>query len=259
MRRILGPYNLSINQESGLLVDGFDTPPCLMMGHARPYYRYRIEENGYQKAKDLLAYIIDANFDHSAAIQAIVKRVKKRVTVRSLRKSNYYEDMKIIEDIFKDAWSENWGYIPYTEAEFKQLAKDFKLILDLELIKIAEVDGAPAAFMVTAPNLNEAIRDLNGRLLPFGWIKLLWRLKVRYPQTARIPFMGVRKQYHGSLLGAALAFMVIIDGQPYALKRGLKKVELSWILEDNKGTRDIIESIGGVIYKRYRIYSKDLT
>jgi len=259
MRRVLGPYNLSINQESGLLVDGFDTPPCLMMGHARPYYRTRIEENGYQKAKDLLAYIIDADFDHSAALQAIVKRAKKRVTVRSLRKSNYYEDMKIIEDIFNDAWAENWGFIPYTEAEFKHLAKDFKLILDLELIKIAEVDGTPAAFMVTVPNINEAIRDLNGRLLPFGWIKLLWRLKVRYPQTARIPFMGVRKQYQGSLLGAALAFKVIIDGQPYGIKRGIKKVEMSWILEDNKGTRDIIESLGGVVYKRYRIYSKDLT
>jgi GNAT superfamily N-acetyltransferase len=258
MRRILGPYNLSVNQESGLLVDGFDTPPYMMMGHARPYYRSRIEENGYQKAKDLLAYIIDANFDQPAAVQAIVKRAKKRVTVRSLRKSNYYEDMKIIEDIFNDAWSENWGFIPYTEAEFKQLAKDFKLILDFNLFKIAEVDGAPAAFMVTVPNLNEAIRDLNGRLLPFGWLKLLWRLKVRYPRTARIPFMGVRKQYHGSLLGAALAFMVIIDGQPYALSRGIKKVELSWILEDNKGTRDIIESLGAVVYKRYRIYSKDL-
>ena len=258
MRRILGPYNLSINQESGLLVDGFDTPPCMMMGHARPYYRTRIEENGYQKAKDLLAYIIDSNFNHPAAIKAVVKRAKKRVTVRSLRKSHYDEDMKIVENIFNDAWSENWGFIPYTEAEFKQLAKDFKLILDFNLLKIAEVDGVPAAFMAAVPNINEVIHDLNGRLLPFGWLKLLWRLKVRYPQTARIPFMGVRKQYHGSLLGAALAFMVIIDGQPYGLKRGIKKVELSWILEDNIGTRDIIESLGAVIYKRYRIYGKDL-
>jgi len=259
MRRAMGPYNLSINQESGLLVDGFDTPPCLMMGHARPYYATRIEENEYQKAKDLLAYIIDADFDHPAALQAIVKRAEKRVTVRSLRKSNYYDDMKIIADIFNDAWSENWGFLPFTEAEFKQLAKDFKLVLDFELVKIAEVDGAPEAFMVVAPNINEAIRDLNGRLLPFGWLKLLWRLKVKYPQTTRIPFMGVRKQYHGSLLGAALAFMVIIAGQPYAINRGIKKVELSWILEDNKGMRDIIESIGGTVYKTYRIYSKDLT
>ena len=258
MRRVLGPYNLSINQEPGLLVDGFDTPPYLMMGHARPYYGPRIEENGYQKAKDLFAYLIDANFSESAAMHSIVKRARKRVTIRSLRKSNFDEDLKIIENIFNDAWSENWGFIPFTQAEFKQLGKDFKMIVDFELVKIADVDGAPSAFMVVLPNINEAIRDLNGRLLPFGWLKLLWRLKIRFPETARIPLMGVRKQYHDSLLGAALAFMVIQDGQPHGLKRGLKKVELSWILEDNKGMRDIIESIGGVAYKRYRIYSKDL-
>ena len=259
MRRVLGPYNLSINQEPGLLVDGFDTPPCVMMGHARPYYGTRIEENGYQKAKDLLAYMIDGDFEHSRAMQSIVKRAKKQVRIRSLRKSNFDEDLKIIEDIFNDAWSDNWGFIPFTEAEFKQLAKDFKLILDFELVKIAEVDGSPAAFLVVLPNINEAIRDLNGRLLPFGWLKLLWRLKIRYPQTARIPLMGVRKKYHDSLLGAALAFMVIEGVQEPGLKRGIKKVELSWILEDNKGMHDIIESIGGVAYKRYRIYSKDLT
>jgi hypothetical protein len=259
MHRVLGPYNLSINQEPGLLVDGFDTPPCLMMGHARPYYGARIEENGYQKAKDLFAYMIDANFSHSAAMQAIVKRARKQVTIRSLRKSNFDEDLKIIGEIFNDAWSENWGFIPFTEAEFKQLGKDFKMIVDFELVKIAEVDGAPAAFMVVLPNINEAIRDLNGRLLPLGWLKLLWRIKVRFPETARIPLMGVRKQYHDSLLGAALAFMVIQAAQPRAIKRGIKKVEMSWILEDNKGMRDIIESIGGVAYKRYRIYRKDLT
>jgi hypothetical protein len=258
MCRVLGPYNLSINQEPGLLVDGFDTPPYLMMGHARPYYGTRIKENGYQKAKDLFAYLIDANFAHSTAMQTITKRAKSRVTIRSLRKSHFDEELKIIEDIYNDAWSENWGFIPFTEAEFKQLGKDFKMIVDFELVKIAEVDGAPAAFMVVLPNINEAIRDLNGHLLPFGWIKLLWRLKVRYPETARIPLMGVRKQYHDSLLGAALAFMVIQAAQPRAIKRGLKKVELSWILEENKGMHDIIESIGGTIYKTYRIYSKDL-
>jgi hypothetical protein len=258
MRRVLGPYNLSINQELGLLVDGFGTPPCVMMGHARPYYGARIEENGYQKAKDLYAYIIDGDFKPSAAMQTIVKRAKKRVTIRSFRKSNFEEDLKIIEDIFNDAWSENWGFIPFTEAEFKQLGKDFKMLLDFEMVKIAEVDGAPAAFLVVLPNINEAIRDLNGRLLPFGWLKLLWRLKIRFPQTARIPLMGVRKQYHGSLLGAALAFMVIQAVQAPGLKHGIKKVELSWILEDNKGMNDIITSISGTVYKTYRIYSKDL-
>ena len=125
MHRVLGPYNLSINQEVGLLVEGFDTPPSLMMGHARQYYGARIEEKGYQKAKDVFAYIIDANFSHSAAMQTIVNRAKKRVKIRSLSKSNFDEDLKIIEDIFNDAWSENWGFIPFTEAEFKQLGKDF--------------------------------------------------------------------------------------------------------------------------------------
>ena len=258
MHRVMGPYNLSINQEVGLLVDGFGTPPFMMMGHAWPYYATRIEENGYEKIKDLFAYIIDSFIEVPATMQRIVKRAKKRVTIRSLHKSNFDEDIKIIGDIFNDAWSENWGFLPYTEAEFNQLAKDFKLVLDFELVKIAEVDGKPAAFMVVVPNINEAIRDLNGRLFPIGWLKLLWRLKVRFPQTARLPFMGVRKQYHDSILGAALAFMVIHAAHAPALKRGVKKTELSWILEDNYAIRNIIESIGGTIHKTYRIYSKDL-
>jgi len=258
MHRVMGPYNLSINQEVGLLVDGFGTPPFMMMGHAWPYYATRIEENGYEKIKDLFAYIIDSFIEVPATMQRIVKRAKKRVTIRSLRKSNFDEDIKIIGDIFNDAWSENWGFLPYTEAEFNQLAKDFKLVLDFELVKIAEVDEKPAAFMVVVPNINEVIRDLNGRLFPIGWLKLLWRLKIRFPQTARLPFMGVRKQYHDSILGAALAFMVIHAAHAPALKRGVKKTELSWILEDNYGIRNIIESIGGTIHKTYRIYSKDL-
>jgi len=258
MRRILGPYNLSVNQEMGLLVDGFNTPAFFMMGHARPYYAVRIEENGYQKEKDVFAYLLDSHFTEPRAMQAIVKRTRKRVTIRSFRKSNFDEDLKIIEDIFNDAWSQNWGFIPFTEAEFKQLGKDFKLLLDFEMVKIAEVDGRPAAFIVVMPNINEAIRDLNGRLFPFGWLKLLWRLKVRYPQTVRLPLMGVRQQYHDSLLAAALVFMMIQALKAPAYKHGIKESELSWILEDNQGMNDILESLGGKNYKRYRIYSKDL-
>jgi hypothetical protein len=258
MQRVLGPYNLSINQEPGLLVDGFDTPPYLMMGHARPYYAKHIENNGFEKAKDLLAYIIDGDFKASAAMQAITRRAKGRVRIRSLRKSHFDADLKIIGDIFNDAWSQNWGFVPFTEKEFEELGKNFKLLVDYELIKIAEVDGVPAAMLVVAPNVNEAIRDLNGRLLPFGWLKLLWRLKIKFPQTARIPFMGVRRQYQDSLLGAALAFMMIQAVQAPGIKRGVKHVELSFILEDNMGMRNIIESISGIVHKRYRVYSKDL-
>jgi len=258
MARARGPFSLSINQECGVLVAGFNTPPSIMMGHARPYYRSHIEQCGYGKTIDLLAYIIDANFNHSAAMQMIIKRAKSRVQTRTLRKSQFQEDMNIIQNIFNDAWSENWGFVPFTQKEFEHLGKDLKLLIDEKVVSIAEVNGAPAAFMVLIPNVNEVIRDFNGRLLPLGWLKLLWRLKVKYPETARIPLMGVLRKYQESPLGAMLAYRVIADLQEPTVNRGIKKVELSWILEDNMGMRNIIEDIGGSVYKTYRIYSKNL-
>jgi hypothetical protein len=258
MRRISGPFNLSINQELGLLVDGFDTPPAMMMGHARPYYADQIQNNGYQKEKDLLAYIVTTDSELSKAVKTITAKVKNRIRIRDLRKSQFVEELKIIRDIFNDAWSKNWNFVPFTNAEFEHLGKDLKMLADEKFVKFAEVDGEPAAFMVLLPNINEVIRDLNGRLLPFGWAKLLWRLKVKYPKSARIPLMGVRCRYHDSLMGAALAFGVIAAAREPAIKRGLKEVELSWVLEDNKGMRGIIEFLGGRVYKTYRIYSKDL-
>ena len=258
MRRICGPYNLSINQELGLLVDGFDSPPSLMMGHARPYYATRIEENGYRKEKDLLAYILNSDFKMPAAAKRIAERKKDRIHIRRLQKSNFKTELDIIRDIFNDAWSQNWHFVPFTNAEFEHMGKDLKMLAHEELVKIAEVDGKPAAFIVVLPNVNEVIRDLNGRLLPFGWLKMLWRLKVKYPKTARIPLMGVRRRYHDSLMGAALAFGVIAAVQQPGQKLGIREAELSWILEDNVRMRDILESIGGRVYKTYRIYSKQL-
>jgi hypothetical protein len=258
MQRVAGPFNLSVNQELGLLVEGFETPPSVMMGHALPYYAGRIEENGYRQKKDLLAYIIDSDFKHPRAMQAIMARAKNRVKTRYLRKSEFKGELNLIRDIFNDAWSQNWGFVPFTDPEFQHLGKDLKMLVAEDLIAFAELDGEPAAFMVILPNINEIIRDLNGRLLPFGWLKLLWRLKVRYPTTARIPLMGVRCQYHDSMLGAALAFSMIAALQPPAVKHGIRQLELSWILEDNKGMRNILETVGSRVYKTYRIYSKEL-
>ena len=258
MRRVMGPFNLSINQELGMLVDGFDTPPVVMMGHALPYYAERIEQNGYRKEKDLLAYIIDTDFKHPRAMQTVLARAKNRVKTRSLRKSDFKEELNIIRDIFNDAWSRNWGFVPWTDPEFQHLGKDLKMLVDEDLVSFASVDGEPAAFMIILPNINEIIRDLNGRLLPFGWLKLLWRLKVKYPKTARIPLMGVRYRYHDSILGAALAFSMFAALHPATIKRGIKEIELSWILEDNKGMRNILESTSGRVYKTYRIYGKEL-
>ncbi|MGB6928639.1 MAG: N-acetyltransferase [Syntrophobacteria bacterium] len=259
MRRVLGPFNLSINQECGLLVEGFDTPPMVMMGHARPYYGARVEENGYRKEKDLLAYRIDADFELTRAMRLGIKRAQKRVHLRPLRRSIFREELRILQDIFEDAWSQNWGFVPFTRSEFEHMGKSLKLLLPDDQVQIAEVDGVPAAFMVAVPNVNEAIKDLNGKLFPLGWLKLLWRLKVAYPKSARVAMMGVRQRYQNSRLAAALAVMVVEAARPPAVKRGVLSAEMSWILDDNMGMRSILDALGGVIYKRYRIYGKELT
>ena len=258
MRRVLGPFNLSINDECGLLVEGFDTPPMIMMGHALSYYAGRIAEQGFTGAQDLLAYRIRADFAKPRHLDALAARVAGQVRLRPMRNREFAEDLAIIKDIFEDAWSNNWGFLPFTTEEFEELGKNLKLIVPADFVRIAEVDGEPAAMMVVFPNLNEAIRDLNGRLLPLGWLKLLWRLKVCGMKTARVPLMGVRRRFQGSHFGAILALMMITSLQTSGIRRGLEEIELSWILEGNKGMRNIIESIGGDPYKLYRIYQKDL-
>lgn len=258
MRRILGPFNLSINEECGLLVEGFKTPPVIMMGHALPYYSTRMEELGFSAAQDLLAYRIRSDFAPPPYLDTLIRRVAARVHLRPLHPGQFARDLSIIQDIFEDAWSSNWGFLPFTAEEFSEMGRNLKLLVPTEFVRIAEVDGEPAAMMLLFPNLNEAIRDLNGRLLPLGWLKLLWRLKVRGVKSARVPLMGVRRRFQGSRLGAALALMMITSLQKTARLHGIEDVEMSWILESNKGMCSIIESIGGEPYKRYRIYEKDL-
>jgi len=259
MRRVLGPFNFSINQECGLLVEGFDTPPMFMMGHTRSYYPTRVEQTGYRKAKDLLAFRIAANFPLPDFMSTVLARAKGCVHVRPLRRSCFDEELKVLQDIFEDAWSENWGFIPFTKSEFAHLGQNIKLLVPDDFVQIAEVNGTPAAMIVAFPNLNEIIRDLEGRLLPFGWLKLVWRLKVGFPQTARVPLMGVRKRYQDSPLGTAMAFMLIDAVRGPGVQRGIRDVELSWVLEDNIRMRNMLESVGGLPYKRYRIFQKHLS
>lgn len=253
-----GPFNLTINEECGLLIDGFSTPPAVMMGHARPYYQTHLEANNCQKAVDLLAYWVDLNFTHPKPMQRLLQRYAPRMHIRPIDGKNFNQELDVIRDIFNDAWSRNWGFVPFTHEEFREVGKGLRLLLTDDLVQIAEVDGQAAAFIVGLPNLNEAISDLNGKLLPLGIIKLLWRLKVKTPKTSRVPLMGVRQQFQHGPLGAALAYGVIGAMQTELLKHGAQGCELSWILEDNYGMRNIIESIGGQVYKTYRIYQKPL-
>ena len=239
-------------------MDGFDTPPCLMMGHARPYYARQVEAAGYRKAKDLLAYLIASDFDAPRIMTRLAEKATHQVGVRRLRRKHLKQELEVLRDIFNDAWFNNWGFVPFTEAEFADVGELLTLLVDDDFVQIAEINDRPVAMIVVLPNINEIIRDLNGRLLPFGWLRLLWRLKVRYPTTARVPLMGVRREYHHTWLGPALAFMVIDATRQGVVRRGIREVELSCILKDNDGMRNIIETLGGRAYKRYRLYEKNL-
>jgi GNAT superfamily N-acetyltransferase len=258
MVRVRGPFNLHINEEVGLLVDGFDTPPYVLMGHARPWYGLRVEANGYRPVKDVLAYHVRPDFEAPRVMTKLAARVSDRVVVRPLRRKQLLEDADTMRDIFNDAWQHNWGFVPLAQEDWVETVTTLTRLMPDDYIQIAEYDGEPVAFIVALPNLNEAARDLGGKLLPFGWAKLLWRLKVRHPRTARVPLMGVRLKFQHSRLGPTLAFLVIDAVRKALHARGVEDVEMGWILEDNDGMRNIIETIGGVAYKRYRVYEKEL-
>jgi hypothetical protein len=258
MHRVTGPFSLSINEECGLLIDGFDTPPRIMMGHGCPFYGQRVEAQGYEKAKDLLAYHCPPDYETPKTLAKLAEKAAGQVRIRHLNRKDLKNELKLLREIFNDAWSENWSFVPFTEEEFEEIGKLMAILLDDDFVQIAEVEGEPAAMLIVLPNINEIIHDLNGRLLPFGWLKLLWRLKVGYPKSARIPLMGVIRKYQRSRLGPTLAFMVTDAAKGPVIRRGIEEMEMSWILEDNAGMRSIIEALSGVTYKTYRLYEKNL-
>ena len=259
MQRMRGPFSLNINQEVGVLIEGFDTPPYFMMGHARPYYGARIEQCGLRKAVDLFAYLISAHFQPPPVMQALFARLRKRVTIRALDKKHVDRDLDTVCDIFNDAWADNWGFVPFTQTEFRTIGHEMLLLIPPDFIQIAEMDGRAVAFIVLLPNVNEAIADLNGRLLPWGWARLLKRLLIGYPRTARIPLMGVRREYHHTRFGPGLALSVVQALREPGLRKGVEEVEMSWILEHNDAMKNIIDILGGRQSKRYRVYEKSLT
>ena len=258
MRRVVGPLNLNINQEVGLLAQGYDQPPFFLMGHARPYYHPRIEALGYLPCQCTLAYRCSTDYEEPRAVARLRQRLAKRVALRPLDRTRKASELALLRDIFNDAWNDNWGFTPFTEAEFKALGDMLLLAVPADLVWIAELEGDAVGFIVMVPNLNEAIQDLNGRLLPFGWLKLLWRLKVRGLPSGRVPLMGVRRHLQDGPVGGGIAMSLIYHCAEAALKRGIATTELSWILEDNQGMRSIIERIGGTVSKRYLVYEKSL-
>lgn len=262
MKRSLGPYNPSMNDEIGVLIAGFDTPPMVMMAHSPRYYAPRLEALGYAKAKDVHAYLLDMTqldrVNESRVSRASERlRAKGTVSMRILDRNRFEEDMRLGLDIYNDAWADNWGFLPVTEREAKVLIDSIKPIVDPRGVIFGTVGGKVVSVAASVPNLNEVIADFDGRLLPFNWIKLLWRLKLRRPKTARVILAGVRAAYRDSPVSGALVTQSLHELLRYFEHTGIEKIEWSWILEENK-TSLAVQKLGAKLSKTYRIYAKEL-
>ncbi len=264
MTKVLAPMNLSVWEEPGLLVKGHDHPPMVMMGHQNPRYQPWIEGAGYELVKKLHTYDLDITKPFPQLIQRIVASGEKndRIKVREVELSEFPREVKIICDILNDAWSDNWGFVPFTESEIAYTAKKLKPICKPDLIRIAEYDGEPVAFMMTLPDLNQVQKQVvraNGKPSLLGWLKLaLWIWKPK-PADMRVPLMGVVRRLQSSRMASQLAFMMIeyIRSASVSRYQG-QRGEIGWILEDNQGMVSIAETIGSTINKQYNIYEKAL-
>ncbi len=261
MTRAIGPMSLSIWDEVGLEISGFDEPPTVMMPHHRPEYEVWVEAAGYAKARDLLTYEVDIASWKDPMIDRLIAMGERnpRIRIRKVDKSRFAEEARVILGLLNDAWSDNWGFVPLTEAEIAYAGKKLKPIIYPDLVRVAELDGEPVGFMIILPDINELIRDLDGELFPFGWAKLLWRLRKPRTTRARVPLMGIAKKLHHTRLATQLAFMLIELTRRGAVETcGVTFGEFGWILEEIKGMLAIAELPGSSVNHVYRVYEKAL-
>jgi hypothetical protein len=259
MKTARGPVSMNVNEEMGCLVEGFDTPPYILMPHHWPYQAGLIEKAGYAKVKDLHAWsyeVGDLNARTKRAHEGI--RAMPEVTARMVSYKDMERDVELIMDVFNDAWSDNWGFVPLTRSEVRKMASDFKLFLIPEITRIASIEGEPAAVAVAIPNLNELLGDLGGKLFPFGLIKLLYRLKIVGPKSGRLLILGIRKKWRNVKKYAGLSIYLYAELNESARRIGMTKGELGWTLEDNGPVNAGIRAMGAKPYKRYRVFEKAL-
>lgn len=261
MTRALGPISMSIWEEPGLLVRGHDHAPMIMMGHHPAHYESWIEEAGYSRVKTLYTYDLDITKEFPPLIQRIVKSGERneRITVRRVNKKRWDEEAAIVLSILNDAWSHNWGFVPFSAEEVVYASKKLRPLIHEELNMIAEVDGRPVAFMLTFPDINHVLAKINGKLFPFGWIAMLRWLKKPVGSGMRVPLMGVLKELHNTRLASQLAFMMISkirqeSNRHFESERG----EIGWILEDNQGMVAIADTIKSKVNREYAIYERAL-
>jgi len=255
MNRVIGPANPSMMDEVGILVDGFDSYPYIMMPYHKPYYDKLVTEAGFEKEMDLYAYEVTQSSVNQERMQRAVDIVTRRLpdlTIRPFNLKKIDDELNIVRNIFNEAWKENWGFIPLSQEELEVMGKDLKMIVDVQVAHVAEINGEPVAFSIALPDYNQVFRKMNGTLLPFGIFKLFWyRRKINRIRTA---LMGVLPEYRGRGIDALLHQRAIDNG----LKVGYQASELSWILESNTEMIRVAEKIGGSRTKTYRFYQKEL-
>ena len=260
MKKIRGPFSLNINDETGSLVEGFDTPPMVMMPHHRSYQGELIERAGFARHKDLFAWRYQTG-DVPTRVQKAHDEIEAlpEVYSRPVDLKQVDRDTRLVMEVFNDAWGDNWSFVPYTDHELVKLAKDLKLILDPAITRIAYVRGEPAAVAVALPNLNEAIGDLGGRLFPTGVAKLLYRVKVKGIHSARLALLGIRKKFRAERKYAGLSLYLYCKLNDSGRRSGYTWGELSWTAEDNGAVNAGIKVMGGKVYKKYRVYEAPLS
>ncbi|GAC1404135.1 MAG: hypothetical protein NVSMB69_01650 [Novosphingobium sp.] len=261
MTRALAPLSLSIWDEPGLLTFGHDHPPMVMMGHHPAHLQGWIEGEGYTVAKRLVTYELDITKEFPPLIGRIIASGEKnpRIRIREVNLKDFANEAQIILHILNDAWSDNWGFVPISDSEIAYVGKKLKPLIRPDLVRIAEVDGEPVAFMMTWPDLNKPIKEIGGKLFPFGWAKLLLWLRKPKHADMRVPLMGVVKRLQASRLASQLAFMMVEYVRRAAVTEyGGKRGEIGWILDDNQGMVAIADAINSKINKEYLIYEKTL-
>jgi len=262
MTRSLGPLSISIWDEPGLLVEGFDTPPTIMLGHNSALYRPWVESAGYRPVKTLLNYSVPIADGFPPIVNRIVAAGEKneRIRIRKVDKRRFDAEARLIMGILNDAWSDNWGFVPLTDSEIAFVGKKLKALVFEDLIRVAELDGEPVAFMIVLPNINELLIDMDGSLLPFGWARLLWWLRKPKSRTLRVPLMGVVKNLQNSRMASTLAFMMIeFIRRDAVVEYGSEYGDIGWVLDDNQGMIAVAKAIEATENRVYRIYDKPLT
>jgi hypothetical protein len=257
MRRMIGPCNFSLNDECGCLVDGFDTPPAILMPHARVWTGTLLERAGLAKEMDLLVYRTAPALPER--MQKLAERAKNMsgIALRKFDMNRYTQEIELLVEIFNDAWSGNWGFVPFALAEIDALAAELKPFFRDEYGRFMLVDGKPIGVIVALPDLNGIIKPFDGKLLPFNWAKLIWSLKRETWHSVRVPLMGLRRQWHATpQAGGLLALMVQALFEQSRDRYRLDWAEFSWVLEINKPMMALGQLMAGPPVKTYRLYSK---